>query len=135
MSPVQRPNYRNHIALAYDTFHHEIIQNDEALKDLLSLSKENNFNLNFTYAIYTDQSFIPSNLFLPVFHIHYLNSDLKYVILRSSSLYDLPMVYKHHKYLLYGDKNKTLQDFELLKKNYPETQFQQISSIKELYEA
>ncbi len=131
MNQLQRPNDRKHIAVVYSSFNNDSIQ-DDAMKELLSLSTDNSFNLSFTYAVYTDQSFIKENLFIPIFHTYYLNSDSKYVILRSKDEYDLPYVYKHHKYCLYGPKDATISDYEELQKKYSGVSFQQIESIKEL---
>lgn len=134
MSQFQRPNNRNHIALAYGIFNNDSI-NNEPLQEILSLLKNNAFNLSFTYGIYTDQNFVKENLFMPIFHTYYLNSDSKYVVLTSELTYDLPYVYTHHKYLLYGDKTKTLKDFEQLKTLYSTNiEIQQIESFKEIYD-
>jgi len=132
MSQFQRPNNRNHIALAYDTFEPLCLEH-EAIKEILSLIKDDNFNMNFTYAIYTDQSFVKENLFLPIFHTYYLNSDKKSVLLLSPETYDMPSIYPHHSYFIYGDKEKTQKDFNELQNAYPKIELKQISSLKELY--
>lgn len=131
MNQLQRPNNRKHIALVYNSFNNDTIK-DEALQEILSMIGDNSFNLNCTYGIYTDQSFVKENLFIPIFHTYYLNSDLKYVILRSKDEYDIPYVYKHHEYYLYGPKDKTEEDLKELQSRHPGVSFKQIESIKEI---
>jgi len=120
---VQRPHDKKHIALAFSSFTNDQYK-DIAYKELIDNISDNSFNLQYTYGIYTDHFMVKENIFLPIFHIYYLNSSKKSVILRQEECYDLPIIYPHHDYYIYNESNNHEQICDNLK---------QISGISNIY--
>ena len=96
--------FHHQIGIACSIFDHTKYETD-CFKELLNtMLEDDKFKLRFSYAIYSDQFHIPNNIFVPRFHIYFLNSDTKHVILLDEGMLDLPNVYNHHKYYIYNDK-------------------------------
>ena len=117
----------NHLAIACSAFTPKTYESD-CVKELLELSLKDEFKRKYNYAIYTDEFQVPSNMFIPQFHLYYLNTEKKDVILLDEELIDLPEVYDHHNFYTYN--NETL--LGKLKEKYPKITFTNIKSIKEL---
>lgn len=130
---LTRPNSKTHIALLYKSFTKENYEHS-SFKEILDLIEDNAFNLNYNYSIYADYHEVQEHIFLPIFHTYYLNSEKKNVIILSNKMYDIPELYPYHNYYLYGDKETTKEDYELLTKAHPNIKFTQINSIKEMIE-
>jgi len=116
----------NHIGLACSVFNGESYKT-QCFQELLSLMSEEEFRSTFNYGIYTDDLQVNTNLFLPVFHVYYLNSDSKGIVIMDEKMIDLPSIYDHHKY--YVHNNQELYD--KLQEKYP-NKIIHITSIKDM---
>jgi len=117
--------YPEHLAVACSIFSHETYEL-ECLKEIVSLSLDNDFANKFTHAIYCDEMQIRENIFMPRFHTYYLNSDAKHVIILDEQMIDLPETYTHHKYYVYANDEL----FKKLSKSCKN--IKNIQSIKEI---
>lgn len=117
----------NNLGLAFGSFNLDSY-NSTCFQELLSIVTDKESKPDFNYAIYTDNLQVNSNLFLPVFHIYYLNSDPKDIIIMDKLAIDVPQAYSHHRYYVYN--NQELFD-ELIEK-YPD-KITHIQSIKDIY--
>jgi hypothetical protein len=127
----QRPNPKKHIALAFSVFTSENYK-DVAYQEILNEINNNNFNMSYTYAIYSDQCMVKENIFLPIFHSYYLNSDPKLVILRSKECYDLPIVYNYHEYFIYNESPESSIIVDQMKSTIPNVKISLINSLKDI---
>lgn len=128
---LHRPNLKQHIALAYSSFTNDTYQ-DTAYQEILEKIDDNNFNMTYTYAIYTDHFMVKENIFLPIFHTYYLNSSPKLVILRNKECYDLPIVYPYHKYYIYDSYDTSQDDCEKIKQLAKTDHVYVINSLKDI---
>jgi hypothetical protein len=130
---TKRPNTRNHIAIYYPVDVDSKTIEDIAIKEILELCGTLEFSMNFTYAIYTDNSLISENIFVPIFHTYYLNSEPKIVVIRDSLrlALDILELYPYHDFCLYKDENSE-SNFKFLQDRFPNHKLRLISSLKEL---
>jgi len=127
-----RPNIKtNNIALLYSEFNKTNYE-DSAFKEIIDLLNDKIISLDFNYAIYCDTHFVKEHIFLPIFHTYYLNCDKKHVVILSPEMYEIIELYPFHSYYLYGDKEKTKEDYETLKETYKNVSIKQITNIKEI---
>lgn len=117
----------NHLGIACSVFNAKTYES-ACFKELLELALTNDFKQKYNYAIYTDDFQVPMNIFVPNFHLYYLNTDKKDVILLDEKLIDLPEVYDHHNFYTY-DNEKLLEQLE---NKYHKLTFKNIKSIKEI---
>lgn len=129
---TKRPNIKNHIAIYYANPLDLKITEDNVIKEIIELCGTFDFAMNFTYAIYTDHSMINENIFIPIFHTFYLNSEPKIVILRDKLPIDILELYPYHNFYIYNDSITTEKDFNLLKDKFPELKIKLISSLRDL---
>lgn len=130
---TKRPNIKNHIAIYYSTTIDSSIIEDLCIKELLELCGSLDFSMKFTYAIYADNSLISENIFIPIFHTYYLNSEPKIVVIRDSLQLSLDILelYPYHDFCLYKDENSE-SNFKFLQDRFPNHKLRLISSLKEL---
>jgi len=117
----------NHLALAFATFNAKAYQ-DPCFKELIELMTDKDFNSKYTYAIFTDTYDVSDNAFVPYFHLYYLNSSKKDVILLDDQVIDLPKIYSHHKYYIYNNEEL----LKLFRSEYPDLPLSHIKSLKEI---
>lgn len=135
MSTLQtkRPNIKNHIGIYYPNSIDSSTVQDICIKEVLELCGSFDFAMNFTYAIYADNSLISENIFFPIFHTFYLNSDPKMIILRDKMPIDILELYPYHNFYIYNDGKVTNEDdFNILKDKFPTHKLKLISSLKDL---
>jgi hypothetical protein len=123
---INQPYISKHLGIACSVFSQNTYDT-KCFQELISLMLDDNFQRNFTYAIYCDDFLVKSNLFIPRFHTYYLNSETKDIIIMDEHLIDLPEIYNHHKYYIY-DNQKLLAQFEEKYAN-----IKSIKSIKDIY--
>lgn len=114
------------LGMAFSTFD-EQAYDSECFKEILQLILDDDFKNKFNYAIYCDNLRSSHNVFVPAFHIYYLNSDTKHIIILDEKLIDLPDIYNHHKYYIYNNKEL----LEIFKEKY--NNITHITSIKDLF--
>jgi hypothetical protein len=130
---TKRPNIKNHIGIYYPSSIDSTTIQDICIKEILELCGTFDFSMNFTYAIYADNSLIADNIFIPIFHTFYLNSDPKIIVLRDKMPIDILELYPYHDFCIYNDeKITTKEDFDLLKNKFPKHKLRLISSLKDL---
>lgn len=104
IAPEQKAKYiSNHLGIAFSKFDKSGYESS-CFKELLQSMIEDDFKQSFNYAIYCDDFFVSSNMFVPKFHTYYLNSDIKDVIIMDEGLIDLPEIYNHHRYYIYDNQ-------------------------------
>jgi hypothetical protein len=105
MTTTEAKYYHTQLAIACTSFNAERY-NEDCFKEFLEvmLTDDDQFRKTYSYSIYSDTFSVPHNLFVPRFHTYYLNSDKKHVIILDAGMIDLPMVYNHHEYYIYNDK-------------------------------
>lgn len=125
--PTEAKYYHTQLGIACSAFTSETY-NSDCFKELLEimLTDSDQFKKTYSYAIYSDMFQVPHNLFVPRFHTYYLNSDKKHVILLDEGMIDLPLVYNHHEYYIYDNKEL----FDKFEEKYDNVSH--ISSIKEI---
>lgn len=99
-----------HLGIACSVFSQDTYET-ACFQELVSLMLDDDFKRNVVYAIYCDEMIVKENIFVPKFHTYYLHSDTKDVVILDEKLIDLPKVYNHHRYYIYGNK-KLLEKFE-----------------------
>lgn len=127
MAVMQIKYIDNHLAVACSEFTSKTYDTD-CVKELIQLALNNEFKQKYNYAIYTDNFNVPKNIFVPFFHLYYLNTEKKDVILLDEKLIDIPEIYSHHNFYTYNDQ-KLLEKFE---DKYHKLTFKNIKSIKEI---
>jgi hypothetical protein len=128
---TKRPNIKNHIAILYSGTIDSTTLADVCVQELLGLCGSYDFAMNFTYAIYADNNIIADNIFIPIFHTYYLNSDPKMVILRDTKAIDILELYPYHEYYIYNNPEAE-QELSILQKQFPNHKIRIIESIKDL---
>jgi hypothetical protein len=127
MTVIQLQYINNHLAIACSEFNNKTYESD-CIKELIELSLQDDFKYKYNYAIYTDTFLVPQNIFVPSFHLYYLTTERKDVIILDDNLLEIPSVYNHHNFYTYNDE-------ELLKKlqeKHPTLTFKNINSIKDI---
>lgn len=133
MLQTKRPNIKNHIAIYYDTHINEkILKEDVCVNELMLLNNDYKFAINFTYAIYTDMHSMKDNMFIPIFHSFYLNSDPKIVILRGSNVDDILELYPYHQFVIYKTNDTDTGRYTELSDRFPDHDIKLINSLKDL---
>lgn len=127
MTNIELKYIDNHLAVACSVFTPKTYES-ECIKELIELSLTNEFKRQYNYAIYTDDFQVASNMFIPQFHMYYLNTEKKDVILLDNKLLSLPHVFNHHNYYTYNDEELLAE----LSEKYPDIKFKNIKSIKEI---
>lgn len=127
MAVIKLKYIDNHLAIACSAFSAKTYES-ECIKELIELSITDEFKRKYNYAIYTDDFQVPDNIFVPTFHLYYLNSDKKDVVLLDEKLIDIPGIYSHHNFYTYKD-DELLKQFQ---EKYSNITFTNIQSIKEL---
>lgn len=128
---TKRPNIKNHIAIVYTEAIDSKILEDVCVREILELCGVYDFAMNFTYAIYTDNNLISDNMFIPIFHTYYLNSDPKMVVLRDAKAVDILELYPYHEYYILRNDNAE-RDLSFLKEQFPKHKIKIIEAIKDL---
>lgn len=130
---IKRPNIKNHIGIYYGGMIDSTILEDKPIQELLSLSGDFDFAMNYTYAIYSDSNQIQESMMLPIFHSYYLNSDPKMIILRN--LYhaiDIIELYSYHRFYIYTDQNNAIDTHKQFTDRFPKVSIELINSIKDI---
>jgi hypothetical protein len=128
---TKRPNIKNHIAIVYSGTIDSKTLEDVCIREILELCGVYDFAMNFTYAIYADHNLIADNMFMPIFHTYYLNSDPKIVVLRDTKAVDLLELYPYHEYYIYKNDDAE-KDLSVLKEQFPNHKIKIIDTIKDL---
>lgn len=124
---VQIPIISNDIAIACSHLNQKMYENP-CFQELLNLIKDEEFNRNYNYAIYTDEMSVKENLFIPRFHTYYLQSKTKDVILLDKESLTIAEVYGHHRFYIYNNK----QLLDTFKRYYENINITHIQSIKDI---
>lgn len=127
MAVLQLQYINTHLAIGCSEFNQKTYESD-CVKELIELALTNEFKQKHNYAIYTDDFQVPKNIFVPHFHLYYLNTEKKDVILLDEKLIEIPEIYNHHNFYVYNDK-ELLEKFE---EKYHKLTFKNITSIKEI---
>ena len=117
----------NHLALACSTFDADMYQSP-CFKELVQLMTDNEFKAEYTYAIFSDTYLVSENAFVPNFHLYYLNSSKKDVILLDNKVIDIPKIYSHHNFYIYDNEDL----LKLYRSEYPDLPLVHIKSLKEI---
>jgi len=107
---VSKPYISKSLGIACSVFSSDSYES-KCFKELLQLMMDDDFKKSFNYAIYCDDFMVKANMFMPRFHIYYLNSETKDIIIMDEHLIDLPQVYNHHRYYIY-DNQELFEKFE-----------------------
>lgn len=127
MATVKVQYINNHLAIACSVFDQKTYESP-CLKELLELTLDDKFKRAYNYAIYTDDFQVPVNIFVPNFHLYYLNTETKDVVLLDEKLLEIPAVYDHHNYYTYNNE----EFLEKLEDKYHKLNFTNVKSLKEI---
>jgi len=117
----------NHLGVACSVFDNKTYESP-CVKELIKLSLDDKFKTKYNYAIYTDDFQVPVNLFIPNFHLNYLNTEKKDIVILDEKLLEIPAVYDHHNYYTYDNEEL----LEKLEDKYHKLTFTNIKSLEEI---